>query len=179
MWKPLDSKQRIFKSNLNLPLEMRNKLYDIIVNNTGRENEKGSVDGSRLNTTLVYSKSFQLRKDDCEEWRSLFDDFHSRIQKMVSQQVDIQIHSSWAVVYDPESAIELHDHKPHDWTIVYYLQATEGAGEIQFPKQKVFVEPKTDMVLLADASLLHCVYPSSNPEAKRICIAMSAVTATP
>lgn len=64
----------------------------------------------------------------------------------------------WGAIYDEGDYAEPHDHKPWDYSFVYYVNAPEGSSPIIF--EDCEIEPSSGMCLVFPAHMKHGVKPN-------------------
>lgn len=81
---------------------------------------------------------------------------------------------AWGLVYEDGESCGPHGHgRENLYAGVYYLETTEGSGEIYFPEAGLEVEPKSGDLLLFGSPVIHGVMANTIPDSTRICVAFN------
>jgi uncharacterized protein (TIGR02466 family) len=99
---------------------------------------------------------------------SEFDFFYNHISKLITEfftqldyMQDWNFTNSWASVYPRGAYIPLHDHKPVQWSGVYYVNAPENCGNIRFIDPKEYALQNEPEGMTGRGFWKHVIVPSS------------------
>lgn len=132
--------------------------------------------------------------------RSNFNFFHSHISTTIQDffhqlnyEGEWNFVNSWVSIYPKGAYVPLHDHKPMQWSGVYYVKAHDNCGDIIFTDPKEYalqnepentayrgnfkhkITPKPGMLLLFPSYLKHETNPNEEDE-DRIIISFNITT---
>jgi|DEB0MinimDraft_10_1074344.scaffolds.fasta_scaffold02720_10 hypothetical protein len=156
-------------ATVELELEDRDFLIAKIREKASKEQSKTSI---RLNT--AYCKIYQPYKFNENTFENCRNVFSQKVSEMMKGRYKVNS-DIWGLDYENGEGTAMHHHEgPHQrLSAIYYLVADEGCGSLVFQNPDIEIEPKPNMFVLFDSSLVHGVLPAINEEAKRTCIAMN------
>lgn len=76
----------------------------------------------------------------------------------------------WALNYSNGEGTAPHVHRGTPYSVIWYLQADDGCGTLEFFDPDETIEPKPNMCVIFDGEHKHGVLPSIEPDARRVCI---------
>lgn len=133
---------------------------------------EASKDQSRTSIVLktAYADIYQpmyLGRDDFEEIRKALVR-HCR-SVMGNDRLWIS-RDIWALNYLHSEGTSPHVHRGVPYSVIWYLEADDGCGTLEFFHPYQSIEPQKDMCVIFSGEHLHGVLPAIDPEAKRVCI---------
>jgi hypothetical protein len=99
-----------------------------------------------------------------------FDFLKNIIDKRVFEltQTELKTYSWWVMKYKGEDYTEEHSHNPQaNWVAIYYIDAPENSGALYFPDINVLIKPRTGMLVVHKADLIHGVRKNASPDIER------------
>jgi uncharacterized protein (TIGR02466 family) len=128
----------IFQVDVPEPEELNNKLREMIY----AEREADRVGITRSNFTELggwHSKSDLHKRPEYAEIVNLIDSSSSRMSEAMGYdpKQKLKIGTMWSIINAPGAANRAHVHPGCLWSGVYYIQAPENCGRIEF------IEPRT------------------------------------
>jgi uncharacterized protein (TIGR02466 family) len=129
---------QIFQIDLPRPEELNNKLLSLIY--AERERDQKGIDRSNIPALGGWHSHNDLHKSaDFADLAKLIGAATDKISEDQGYHEDymMKIGTMWSIINPPGSANRAHVHPGCMWSGVYYIQAPEGAGNIEF------IEPRT------------------------------------
>lgn len=137
--------------------------------------KEGTKDQSRTSVVLnaAYGSVYQpyyLKRDDFEDIRK---ELVRHIQdKFLGKDYWIS-RDVWGLNYLNGEGAAPHVHSNVDYSMIWYLNADEDCGTLEFFNPDQSVQPTKNMLVLFDGRHKHGVLPSIDPDAKRTCMVFS------
>lgn len=102
-----------------------------------------------------------VRRDCCQTARDIFGE-----EYWVARDI-------WGLVYEDNDSADAHIHPNADYTAIWFMEADDGCGTLEYFDPDLTIEPKKNMLVIADAMHTHGVFPNVERKAKRSCIVMN------
>ena len=140
-------------------------LKDIISENATDPHKEGiAVSGVAPVGAYCSTYSPYLLGDDSFDF--LKDMVHQKVSDILHEEVNV--FNWWVMKYKGDDHVEEHGHGSRvQWVAVYYIDAPHGSGELYFPDINVSIKPKTGMLVIHPADLVHGVRKNSFPDIER------------
>ena len=131
----------IFQKDVENSEELNKRLLEL----TYAERASG-VAVNRSNTAALgswHSHTELYKNPDYAEMLREIDSVLTRISEQLSYAKDqvLKVSTMWSIINPPGNGNRAHIHPGSLWSGVYYLQAPEGAGKIQF------IDPRTVLIM--------------------------------
>lgn len=128
----------VFSIDVNEPEELNKKLLKAIY--AERDRDQKGLDRSNFRGLGGWHSQNYLHKN--EEYAGLVGHIKNATQRIsddlgYSKKHEITIGTMWSIINPPGSSNRAHVHPGCIWSGVYYIQAPEGSGNIEF------IEPRT------------------------------------
>ena len=84
--------------------------------------------------------------------------------------IELEMFDCWGAVYHKGDWTKAHDHWPHVWSFVYYLQCKNNDAPLTFPDAELSIYPNSGDIILFPGWIRHSV-PEQNNDSERIIVA--------
>lgn len=154
-----------FITELVLSQDIIDLLKEIISENSTKPFKEGiTVSDVNPKATRAATYSPSLLGDDSFDF--LKNAINEKVFKLIGK--NLEIHSWWVMKYTGSDFTHEHKHAPQAKCVaVYYIDAPEYSGELYFPDINISIKPKTGMLVVHDANLVHGVKPNLSSEIER------------
>lgn len=161
------------------------KLLDPIITTYSRTDTQEIIDLTYREASLDQERT-TVRVDtaDCkiyqpgrlEQWDTIYDKVRHDLMRYVHHYFGKRYwiaRDIWGLVYEDNDSADAHVHPNADYTAIWFMEADDGCGTLEYFNPDLTIEPKKDMLVIADAMHTHGVFPNVERTAKRSCIVMN------
>ena len=144
---PIIQERVAFEAGLN------EELVDII---------RGLGDTQRHRTYVKANMTAWFIHKQHAQFQTVGDKAISIARKNSPSDIGLQLFDCWGVIYQKDDWTKVHDHWPHPWSFVYYIQCGENDSPLAFPdgyQGEHLVRPVSGDMVLFPGWLRHKVNP--------------------
>jgi len=131
-----------------------------------------SGDTQRRKTNVKANMTDWFMQKHHPQFQTVGDKAISIARKNSPHDIGMELFDCWGVIYQKDEWTKVHDHWPHPWSFVYYVESNEKTPLIfpDAPQGAHYIYPKTGDMVLFPGWIRHKV-PSHEGDSLRIIVA--------